>query len=137
MSAVQGSTTAGAEIAFPPDQLVGFGRRFVAILIDAIPLFIIDLILIAVHLAPVTYLVSIAYFVFFWSTSGVTLGNRVMKIQVVKADGSALNWGTGIIRYVGYLISTIVIFIGLLWVLWDPNKQGWHDKMAHTVVIRS
>ena len=136
MAAVQGSA-AGAGIAFPPDQLVGFGRRFVAILIDAIPLFIIDLILIAVHLAPVTYLVSIAYFVFFWSTSGVTLGNRVMKIQVVKADGSALNWGTGIIRYVGYLISTIVIFIGLLWVLWDPNKQGWHDKMAHTVVIRS
>lgn len=136
MAAVQGSA-AGAGIAFPPDQLVGFGRRFVAILIDAIPLFIINLILAAIHLAPVGYLVNIAYFVFFWSTSGVTLGNRVMKIQVVKADGSALNWGTGAIRYVGYLISTIVIFIGLLWVLWDPNKQGWHDKMAHTVVIRS
>lgn len=136
MAAVQGST-AGAGIAFPPDQLVGFGPRFLATLIDSIVLFIVAFLLRAVHLGAVVVVVDIAYFVFFWSTSGVTLGNRVMKIQVVKADGSALNWGTGVIRYVGYVISTIVIFIGLLWVLWDPNKQGWHDKMAHTVVIRS
>jgi len=136
MSAVQGSA-AGAGIAFPPDQLVGFGPRFLSILIDSILLFIVALLLRAVHLVVVAYVVDAAYFIFFWSTSGVTIGNRVMKIQVAKADGSALSWGTGVIRYVGYLISVIVIFIGLLWVLWDPNKQGWHDKMAHTVVIRS
>ena len=136
MSAVQGSA-AGAGIAFPHDQLAGFGPRLVAIVIDGILLGLVALLLRAVHLVAVAYIVDIAYFVGFWSTTGVTIGNRIMKIQVAKADGSALNWGTGVIRYIGYLISVIVIFIGLLWVLWDPNKQGWHDKMAHTVVIRS
>ncbi len=137
MSAVQGSAPSGLTIAFPPDQLAGFGPRFVASLIDSIPLAVLTVVLAAVHAVVVAYLVDAAYFVYFWSTSGVTLGNRVMKLQVVKEDGSALSWGTGILRYVGYVVSSLALLIGLLWVLWDPNKQGWHDKLAHTVVIRS
>ncbi len=41
-----------------------------------------------------------------------------------------------IIRYIGYIPSILVFCIGLFWVAFDPKKQGWHDKMAKTVVVR-
>ncbi|MFW2124742.1 RDD family protein, partial [Acinetobacter ursingii] len=44
--------------------------------------------------------------------------------------------GQGIIRYIGYIPATLVLFIGLIWVAFDSKKQGWHDKMAKTVVVR-
>ena len=60
-----------------------------------------------------------------------------MNIKVARTDGAALTVGTGVVRYIGFLLSTVVIFLGVLWVLWDPNKQGWHDKIANTVVVRA
>jgi uncharacterized RDD family membrane protein YckC len=129
--------TASPGIAWSHDQLVGFGPRFVAYLIDAILIGIVSALLNVVHLGFLGSLVSIAYLVYFWSTTGVTIGNRVMNIRVAKADGSALSWGTGIVRYIGLIVSIIPIFLGLLWVIWDPNKQGWHDKLANTVVVRN
>ena len=41
-----------------------------------------------------------------------------------------------IVRYLGYFVSTIPLGLGLLWVAFDPRKQGWHDKLAGTVVVR-
>jgi uncharacterized RDD family membrane protein YckC len=41
-----------------------------------------------------------------------------------------------VVRYLGYFVSTIPLGLGLLWVAFDPRKQGWHDKMAGTVVVR-
>jgi len=41
------------------------------------------------------------------------------------------------LRYLGYYVSTIVLFLGFFWVAWDKKKQGWHDKMARTVVIKA
>jgi uncharacterized RDD family membrane protein YckC len=41
-----------------------------------------------------------------------------------------------VIRYLGYYVSTIPLFLGLIWVGFDPRKQGWHDKLAGTVVVR-
>jgi uncharacterized RDD family membrane protein YckC len=40
-----------------------------------------------------------------------------------------------IIRYLGYYVSIFALGLGFLWVAWDDKKQGWHDKMAGTVVI--
>lgn len=137
MSVNPGYAPSDTGITFSQDQLVGFGPRFLAILIDGVLLVIVAGILRAFNLTALVTLVDIAYFVYFWSTTGVTIGNRAMNIRVTKVDGSPLDVGTGIIRYVGYVISMIAIFIGLLWVIWDPNKQGWHDKMANTVVVRS
>jgi len=79
---------------------------------------------------------SIAYFVYFWSTSGQTLGQKMVKVRVVGADsGETITAGRAGIRYVGMLISVWLIFLGLIWVAIDPRKQGWHDKMANTLVI--
>lgn len=120
----------------------GFWVRFVAYIIDSfvvgIPLGL--LVSAAGGAAAVIYvlgfLVSIAYFVYFWSTSGQTLGQKAVNIRVVGAEnGAIITPGQAGIRYVGLLISTWLIFLGLIWVAIDPRKQGWHDKMANTLVI--
>lgn len=116
---------------------VGFGLRFVAYLIDIILLAIVGGILNAIHLGGLTTIVDIVYFVYFWSTTGQTVGMMPFKLKVVRVDGQPLSWSTGILRYVGLIISTIPIFLGLFWVIWDPQKQGWHDKIASTYVTRT
>ena len=53
-----------------------------------------------------------------------------------ERTGENVTVGQGIIRYIGYFPAILVLFIGLIWVAFDPKKQGWHDKMAKTVVVR-
>jgi uncharacterized RDD family membrane protein YckC len=81
-----------------------------------------------------------AYFVYFWSQrDGQTIMNKAFNIKVVRADGSPMTVSTGIVRYIGYILNSIIfgLPIGWLWAAWDPNKQGWHDKIAGTYVIRT
>jgi uncharacterized RDD family membrane protein YckC len=118
-------------------QLAGFWVRLGAYIIDAILIGIVVGILNAIRLGGVGSLVQIVYFVAFWSTTGQTVGMLALRIKVVREDGRPLTLATGIMRYIGFVISAIVIFIGLLWVIWDPKKQGWHDKIAHTLVVRA
>jgi uncharacterized RDD family membrane protein YckC len=56
---------------------------------------------------------------------------------VDATTGNTLSVGQSIGRYLGYYVSMIPLFIGLIWVAFDKRKQGWHDKLAGTVVIRS
>jgi uncharacterized RDD family membrane protein YckC len=62
----------------------------------------------------------------------------MLSLQVVDASsGEPLRVGQSILRYLGYFVSTIPLCLGLVWVAFDPRKQGWHDKIAGTVVVRS
>ena len=63
------------------------------------------------------------------------IGKKALKIKVVREDGKALDYKIAIIRYIGYFVSFIVFFLGYFWVIWDKEKQGWHDKIAGTFVI--
>ena len=61
----------------------------------------------------------------------------LLGLQVVRdVDGGRITWGKALLRYAGIVISTVVLFIGLIWVAFDSRKRGWHDLMAGTVVIR-
>jgi uncharacterized RDD family membrane protein YckC len=55
---------------------------------------------------------------------------------VMASDGSKPDWVRMLLRYVGLLISIAVLFIGVIWAGFDRRKQGWHDKIAGTVVVR-
>lgn len=81
----------------------------------------------------------IAYFIYFWTKDGQTLGNRMLNIRVVREDGSPLTGGAAAVRYIGYLVDSIIfgLPIGYLWAAFDTKKQAWHDKMAGTVVVRT
>lgn len=75
------------------------------------------------------------YYTWFHGTTGQTLGKKMFGIRVLKEDGSPAGLGTAFLRWVGYLIAGIPFFLGFLWVIIDRKRQGWHDKIAGTIVI--
>jgi uncharacterized RDD family membrane protein YckC len=77
------------------------------------------------------------YHVILWTWLGGTLGQLALGIQVRReSDGRRIGLGTAILRYIGYLVSAMLLYIGLIWVAFDRRKQGWHDKIAGTLAIR-
>jgi uncharacterized RDD family membrane protein YckC len=82
-------------------------------------------------------LVPLVYFTAMWSWQGQSLGQRVFGLHVVDANtGIRISPGRALLRYVGILIGMWVLFIGVIWAAFDPRKQGWHDKMASTFVVK-
>jgi uncharacterized RDD family membrane protein YckC len=82
-------------------------------------------------------LASIAYFVGFWTWRGQTPGMMLLGLRVARdVDGTPPGFGRSVLRYLGYLVSWFALFIGFIWVAFDSRKQGWHDKIAGTVVVR-
>jgi uncharacterized RDD family membrane protein YckC len=80
--------------------------------------------------------ISIGYFIYFWGR-GQTLAMRLFHLRVADATtGQPIGYGRAALRYVGYVLSVIVCYIGLIWAAFDSRKQGWHDKIASTVVLQ-
>jgi serine/threonine protein kinase len=80
--------------------------------------------------------INAAYYIGLIASSGQTLGKKAMQIRVITKSGNPVSFGQAIARYIGYLVSTLMLFIGFLWPLWDDQKQAIHDKMAGTIVVR-
>ncbi|MDQ1375597.1 MAG: hypothetical protein QOJ09_2935, partial [Actinomycetota bacterium] len=82
-------------------------------------------------------LVGLAYSTYFHgSPSGQTVGKKVMNIRVIDFNtGGPLGYGKAFIRWLCTILSAIVCLLGYFWMLWDPEKQTWHDKLAGTVVV--
>jgi uncharacterized RDD family membrane protein YckC len=75
--------------------------------------------------------------VLFWLYRQATPGKMAISARIVDArTGGKPGIGQLIGRYLGYFVSTMPLFLGLIWVAFDPRKQGWHDKLAGTVVVR-
>jgi uncharacterized RDD family membrane protein YckC len=118
----------------------GFWRRFAAVLVDGIILGVLNFILVAVLRAAgdvVGIVIAIAYFTTLeGGPKGQTLGKQALGIRVISFDtGGPIGYGRGFIRYIGRILSAIVIFLGYFWMLWDKEKQCWHDKLAGDVVV--
>lgn len=85
----------------------------------------------------VNTLLSATYFIVLWTLRGQTLGMMLFNLRVVRAeDGARLDVVSAVIRYVMLIISFAVIFLGVIFVAFDRHKQGWHDKLVRTVVVR-
>lgn len=140
-------------VAKPELEYVGFWPRVGAALIDTLMLVIITM--------PLTYIVygqvssprgdafqgpldvvinlvlPAVLVVWLWAKMQATPGKLAMSARIVDADtGDAPTLTQLTIRYLGYFVSTIPLGLGLIWVGFDRRKQGWHDKMANTVVIK-
>ena len=75
--------------------------------------------------------------ILFWKYRQATPGKMAISAQIVDAKtGGRPTVAQWITRYVCYAVAALPLFIGLIWVAFDPRKQGWHDKLAGTVVIR-
>jgi uncharacterized RDD family membrane protein YckC len=119
----------------------GFWRRFAALLIDGLILGIPNAILFAALDQAVANIVGtllgLAYYTYFeGGATGQTLGKRALGIRVIDfRGGGAIGYGRGLLRYVARILSTIPLGLGYFWMLWDKEKQTWHDKIATTVVV--
>ena len=82
-------------------------------------------------------LLAAIYVIGFWIYSGSTPGKMVFGLRIVGAEtGAPISVGQAIGRYFSYILSSIVFCLGFIWVGFDARKQGWHDKLAGTVVVR-
>ena len=135
-----------AAMTYATTDKIGFWRRFAAIFIDGLAVAIVSSVLNglvfggdAIRGNSLSTLLGLAYYMYFWSSygHGQTPGSRVLGIRVVKTTGAELTLMDAFIRYLGFLLSVICIFIGLIWVAFDANKQGWHDKIASTYVVKA
>jgi uncharacterized RDD family membrane protein YckC len=92
--------------------------------------------IIIIALAALAVLLFIpAYFVLFWVLVGATPGQRILGLKVMRTGTQRLSWWRAIVRYVGYWVSALPLFLGFLWILVDTRRQGWHDKLADTIVV--
>lgn len=84
-----------------------------------------------------TWVVPTVATIAFWVTRGATPGKMAVGARIVDArTGATPSLGRCIVRYLAYFVSVLPFGIGLIWVAFDPRKQGWHDKIAGTLVVR-
>ncbi|HWD64730.1 MAG TPA: RDD family protein [Solirubrobacteraceae bacterium] len=118
----------------------GFWRRLGAAFLDGLIVGVVDTLLqLGLHGAgtALSILVSAAYYTWFeGGPTGQTPGKKAVGIRVVAFEsGGQLGYPRAFVRFVGRYVSAIVVFLGYLWMLWDREKQCWHDKFANDVVV--
>lgn len=136
-------------------EYVGFWPRVGAAIIDAIIITIFTApALIAIYgwayftdpdkpfiAGPADFLISwvlpAVAVILFWIYKQATPGKMAVSARVVDArTGKSITPVQSIIRYLAYFVAMLPLFLGVIWVAFDPRKQGWHDKIACTVVVR-
>jgi uncharacterized RDD family membrane protein YckC len=86
----------------------------------------------------IALVVQVGYWIYFWGTSGATLGMRLLHLKVVDADtGGPIGYARATVRFLMSIVNGWACYIGWIWVAFDPRKQGWHDKVANSVVLQS
>jgi uncharacterized RDD family membrane protein YckC len=140
MGPVSSAESATSDYGDASGPRAGFWRRFGALIIDAIILAVVEIILRAALKGPgqaLSLVVSLVYFTLFVGASrGQTPGMSALGIRVISFDGSgSIGYGRAFIRWIGGYVSAIVILLGFFWMLWDKEKQCWHDKFASDVVV--
>lgn len=85
----------------------------------------------------IAYLLSVPvlFFVGFWKLTGQTLGMRTWRIRLMGDQGNAVSWRAAIVRYFAAMLSWAPLGLGFLWILIDPEKLAWHDRLSHTRLI--
>lgn len=124
----------------------GFWIRFVAYIVDAVVVWVIQIL--AVFLvfsqgtqnewtAPILLVcIGIGYFSGMESSSRqATLGKMLFKLKVGDASGNVISFGNAVGRYLAKILSALILFIGFILAAFDPKKQALHDKIADTYVF--
>jgi uncharacterized RDD family membrane protein YckC len=119
----------------------GFGSRLGGLLIDGLVLLVPNLIVQSTSSLVASWIMGVAirlaYEVYFIaSPSGQTVGMRALGIRAIDAQtGGRVDYGRAFVRVLMSYVSGIPCALGYLWMLWDPERQTWHDKVAGTYVV--
>ena len=134
-------------------EYIGFWLRVLAAFIDSLLLMALTLpLLVAIYgtayfdsagviLGPmevlISYVLPAVAIIVFWVYKSATPGKMLIHAKIVDADtGEKPSTRQLIFRYLGYYLSSFALLLGFLWVAFDRRKQGWHDKIANTLVVR-
>jgi uncharacterized RDD family membrane protein YckC len=138
----------------PVPEYVGFWARVGASIIDSILMVLVLVPIMRIYYggagwdagfrldSPANILVNgllpAVAIILFWVYRQATPGKMVIGAKIVdEKTGGKPSTGQLIGRYLAYYLSSIVLLLGFIWVGFDPKKQGWHDKLAGTLVVRS
>lgn len=139
MAAPEGQSSSATIPAQPPVMpevlaypRAGFWERMGAGFLDVVLVCILGAVV-----QPFAPLVALAYFSGMWAWKGTTIGGIVLGLKVVRTDGQPVTFLVALVRGLAAAFSIFVLFLGFLWIAWDHEKQGWHDKIAGTVVLRT
>ena len=84
----------------------------------------------------ILYGIPLVYCVVFWKYRSATPGKLMLDMKIVDATtGANPSSARLLLRYLGYVVCVLSFFVGFLWIVFDKRRQGWHDKMANTLVI--
>jgi uncharacterized RDD family membrane protein YckC len=83
----------------------------------------------------VAFLAAAAYFTIAWALFGQTLGKAAMGLHVTTSTGQRPSWPRSALRFLGYLVSALPLYLGFAWILVDDRRLGWHDHIARTRVV--
>ena len=120
-------------------EYAGFGPRLLAFAIDWLIFFVVSvpLSLLFYELSAAMPLLGGAAAVAFWRAYGATPGKLAVGVRIVDArSGGTPSTGRLVLRLFCYLLSAAPLYLGFLWIAFDRRKQGWHDKIAGTLVIQ-
>jgi len=124
-----------------PTDLAVYPR---ASFLDRVAAFAVDAVLvaIAVNLLDLSRhdgwfpLLLVAYHIAFWAWRGTTLGGIIVGLRVIRVQGTDLRFPDALVRGLSGIFSIAALGIGCFWMLQDPEKQMWHDKIAGTLVVK-
>jgi uncharacterized RDD family membrane protein YckC len=149
----------------PPHAYAGFVSRAVAFVVDLIVISVAILLVIAFAQAMLSFftlygvfghsatisgpvrnvmtavitlisvVIAVGYPVGCWTLLGQTLGKALTGVRVVRLDNSRLTVWRALLRYAGYWLSALPLFLGFFWVLGDQRRRAWHDRLAGTCVV--
>jgi len=139
----------------PPPDRAGLLRRLAAMLYDGLLLLAVLMVATALFLPltggeaidprtnpllefvyrAVLVLLVVGFFGLFWTRRGQTLGMASWRLRVEREDGNLLGWGDTLRRLGWSLLSLLPLGLGYLWIVFDPLRRAWHDRLSGTRVV--
>jgi len=85
----------------------------------------------------ISYVLPFLITIIFWIYKAATPGKMLLGLKIVDENTlEPVKKGRLVLRYFAYYVSLIPIGLGFFWVIWDKKKQGWHDKISKTLVVK-
>jgi len=129
-------------------EYAGRLHRFAAFIIDAIVISVVIVVLDAIGIIDIgepsttdqvlEAVISFGYYILLTAAFGATLGKMALGMRVVDESGQKAGFLKVLIREtIGKVVSAIVLLLGYIWILFDDKRQGWHDKIGGTFVVKA
>lgn len=139
VSAIAVDPTA-AVIPSVPRDLASFPRapfrdRLAAFVLDVILVVIVQQLLDLTRRDSTFFLLLLGYHIGSWAWKSTTVGGIICQLRVVRVDGTAMQFPDALVRGLSGIFSLMLFGIGCFWILKDPERQAWHDKIAGTYVV--